>query len=99
LAGAYVLPWYSAWGFPLLALVWSSRVAAASIVQSALISVAYAAPLVLGPAFGTYAESLVPLLLAGGLLYLGWSTWCHRLDLPIGTRTIDGRQITTPATR
>lgn len=89
LAGAYVLPWYSAWGLPLLAFVWRSRVATVALVQSALIGVAYAAPLVLGPVFGTYGESIVPVLLAGGLGYLGWSAWRDRLDVPVRTRTFD----------
>jgi hypothetical protein len=85
LAGAYVLPWYSAWCLPVLALAWRSRVAVLAAVQAALISIAYAAPLMFDATLRTYAEDLLPVVLAGALGYLVWSAWRGRLDQPVGT--------------
>ena len=85
LAGAYVLPWYSAWSLPVLALVWYSRVAVLAAAQAALISVSYAAPLVFGAVFRTYGEDVLPVVLAGALVYLMLSARQDRLELPIGT--------------
>ena len=84
LAGAYVLPWYSAWSLPVLALVWHSRVAVLAAAQAALISVSYAAPLVFGTVFRSYGEDVLPVVLAGALVYLVLSAWQDRLELPIG---------------
>jgi len=84
LAGAYILPWYSAWCLPVLALAWRSRVAVLAAGQAALISVAYAAPQTFGGLFGVYAEEVLPLVLAGALAYLLWSAWRGQLDRPVG---------------
>jgi hypothetical protein len=83
-AGAYVLPWYSAWALPVLALVWSSRIAVLAAGQAALISVAYAAPLIFGPVVSTYAQDVVPVVLLGALTYLALSAWRGRLGHRIG---------------
>ena len=42
LTAAYVLPWYAAWGLPVVALVWRSRVAQLSALQAAILTLAYA---------------------------------------------------------
>jgi len=83
-AGAYILPWYSAWALPVLALVWSSRVAVLAAGQAALIGVAYAAPLVFGVVVRTYAQDVVPVVLLGALTYLAVSAWRDRLGHRIG---------------
>jgi hypothetical protein len=83
LTGPYVLPWYSAWALPLLALVWSSRVAVLAAGQAVLIAVAAAAPALSVAGFATPGE-VVPVVLAGALAYLVWSAWRGRLELPVG---------------
>jgi hypothetical protein len=85
LAGAYILPWYSAWALPVLALVWNSHVAVLAAGQAALISVAYAAPLVFGGVVRGYAHDVVPVLLLGALAYLVVSAWRGRLGLGTGS--------------
>jgi alpha-1,6-mannosyltransferase len=42
LAAAYVLPWYAAWGLPVFALVWRSRLARLTALHAAILVVAYA---------------------------------------------------------
>jgi alpha-1,6-mannosyltransferase len=42
LTAAYVLPWYAAWGLPVVALVWRSRVAQLTALQAAILTLAYA---------------------------------------------------------
>jgi hypothetical protein len=67
-----------------VARAWRSRVAALAAGQAAVISLAYAAPLAFGGAFGTYAEDVVPVVLAGTLAYLVWSVATGRAGVPIG---------------
>jgi len=85
-AGAYILPWYSAWALMPVALVWNSRLAALAAGQAALISAAYAAPLVFGAVLSTYAQDLVPAVLLGALAYLAWSAGHDRLRCPMRVR-------------
>ena len=84
LSGAYILPWYSAWVIPVFGLVWYARVAVLAAAQAAFIGVAYAAPVLIGGGFATYAEKVLPLALPVALAYLAWSAWRDRLGLPIG---------------
>jgi hypothetical protein len=96
LAGAYVLPWYSAWALPVLALVWNSHVAVLAAGQAALISVAYAAPLILGGVVRGYAQDVVPVLLLGALTHLVVSAWRGRLGLRADApRTLPTEGLTT----
>ena len=97
LAGAYILPWYSAWSLPVFALVWYSRVAVLAAGQAALISVGYAAPLVFGAVFSTYGQDVLPVVLASALTYLVWSAWHGRLELPIGAAQSSERDIVVSA--
>jgi hypothetical protein len=88
LAAWYVLPWYSAWSLPVLALVWNSRVAFIGAAQAAVIGVAYTAPLavggILGAAFRVYAQTLVPIALLIALVALARFGRRGRLDDPVG---------------
>ena len=97
IAGAFVLPWYSAWSMPLVALVWRSRVAALAVGQAALVSIAFAAPVILGPIFQAYALDFVPLVLFLALAYLAWSAARGRLRLPVG-RSVPRPHRPDPAT-
>jgi hypothetical protein len=87
LAGQYVLPWYSAWVLPLLALAWRSRVAGLAAVQAGVIWLVYGAPPLLGPGPVTTAQTLPACLAAAALAYVVWSGWHDRLALPIGRRS------------
>ena len=86
LGGSYVLPWYSAWALPLLALAWRSRVATVAAVQAAACAVAYAPGIAgggaSGAAFSAYARGVVPILSVGALVYLAWSVRHRRLVDP-----------------
>jgi hypothetical protein len=84
LAGAYILPWYSAWVIPVFGLVWYSRVAVLAVAQASFIGVAYAAPLLVGGAVSVYAQKILPLALPVALTYLIWSAWRGRLGAPMG---------------
>ncbi len=95
LGGAYILPWYSAWVIPIFGLVWYTRVALLAAAQAAFIGVAYAAPVLIGGGFTTYAEKVLPLALPAALTYLTWSAWRGRLGLPIGASP--GRSEVVPA--
>ena len=86
LGGSYVLPWYSAWALPLLALAWRSRVATVAAVQAGACTVAYASGMAVGgasgAAFSAYARGVVPILSVGALVYLAWSVRHRRLVDP-----------------
>lgn len=97
LGGAYILPWYSAWSLPVLALVWYSRVAVLAAGQAALIGVAYAAPPIFGAVFSAYAEDVLPVLLAGALIYLVRSAWQGRLELRVGAEPSSERDTVATA--
>jgi hypothetical protein len=43
LSAQYVLPWYAAWGLPVLAIVWRSALAWIAMLQAALLNLAYVA--------------------------------------------------------
>ena len=61
LTAQYVLPWYVAWGLPVLALVWRSRLPLLAAVQAALLELAYV-PIGARPVlFHVYYARLVPL--------------------------------------
>ncbi len=84
LAATYVLPWYSAWVLPVLALVWRSRVAVIAAGQAALMVIAYAAPVAVGGAFMVFARDVVPLLAGAGVAVVVWSAAKGVLDRPLG---------------
>ena len=69
-AAQYVLPWYVAWGLPVLALVWRSRLAFLAALQAALLALAYV------PVRGTagtsriYYGTVVPACFVAGLIVL-----------------------------
>jgi hypothetical protein len=73
LLGTYVVPWYLAWGLPVLVLAWRWRVAWVALVHAALLQLATARPPVQGPdprspavarLQGDLYEVVVPLLAA-----------------------------------
>lgn len=73
LAAAYVLPWYAAWGVPVLALAWRSRLALVAQLQAAVLLVIYVdRPGVHDALFhhvvGTTATHVVPIVEAAALL-------------------------------
>src|SRR5439155_5647046 len=82
LASPYVLPWYSAWALPVLALVWRFRVAAVAVVQAALSALAYAAPIPVHGVWAVYARGVVPITSVSLLGYLVWTTRRGRLPAP-----------------
>ena len=86
LTATYVLPWYSAWSLPVLALVWRSRVAVIGAVQAAVAAMAYTAPIAvggpLGGAFRVYARTLAPLIVLIALVVLVSSARRDRLAEP-----------------
>jgi len=88
LTAAYVLPWYSAWSLPVLALVWRSHVGVLGAVQAAVAALAYLAPIAvggaLGGAFRGYARTLAPLLVLIALVVLVSSARRGRLGEPFG---------------
>ena len=69
-AAQYVLPWYVAWGLPVLGLVWRSRLAFLAAVQAALLALAYV------PVRGTagvsriYYTTVLPACFVAGLIVL-----------------------------
>lgn len=69
-AAPYVLPWYSAWVLPVVALAWRSRTAMVSAGQAALILLAYAAPIPVRGVYAVYARGLVPVTSVCLLAYL-----------------------------
>ena len=86
LTATYVLPWYSAWSLPVLALVWRSRLALIGAVQAAVAAMAYTAPIAvggpLGGAFRVYARMLAPLIVLIALVVLVSSARRDRLAEP-----------------
>ena len=87
---SYVLPWYSAWCLPLLALAWRSRVATVAAAQAALFALAYAAPLAFGGVFGIYAQGFVPSFSLAALVYLVVSARRGRLADPVAPSRLAG---------
>jgi hypothetical protein len=84
LGASYVLPWYVAWGLPLLALVWNSRVAVVAAAQSALIALAYVMPAVSNRGvFEVFAVAIVPTLTLCALVYISVSARRGLLARPI----------------
>jgi len=84
LGASYVLPWYSTWTLPLLALAWRSRVSVVATVQATVLALAYTAPLVTGGLFAVYAQDVVPIVSVVALAYLVASARRRRLTEPVG---------------
>ncbi len=70
LGAQYVLPWYVAWGLPVLALMWRSGLTALAAVQAALLELAYAADRGTAGLFHVYYAWLVPLCSLAGIVVL-----------------------------
>jgi alpha-1,6-mannosyltransferase len=75
LGAAYVLPWYTGWTLPVLALAWRSRVALVAQVQAAVLVVIYVDrpgvhSALLHDVVGTIATHVVPALEAAVLIGL-----------------------------
>jgi Glycosyltransferase family 87 len=88
LAASFVLPWYSAWALPALALAWRSRIALLAVAQSAFVLLAYPSAVhatsgLVGDVLAGYTQVLVPFLSAATLAYLVWSAWRGRLADPV----------------
>jgi hypothetical protein len=80
---SYVLPWYSAWSLPLLALGWRTRVAAVAAAQSVLVALAYLVPIGAAGLFDVYAKAVVPVCSLCLLVYIVASARRGRLADPI----------------
>jgi hypothetical protein len=87
LGASYVLPWYSTWTLPLLAVAWRSRVAVVATMQAAVLALAYTAPLLTGGLFAVYAQDVVPIVSVAALWYLIASARRGRLTEPVGAAT------------
>jgi len=70
LTAQYVLPWYVAWGLPVLALVWRSRLATLAAVQAALLALAYVPLRGTGGVWRVYYAAIVPAGFVAGLIVL-----------------------------
>jgi alpha-1,6-mannosyltransferase len=75
LAAAYVLPWYAAWGLPVLALAWRSRLALIAQLQASVLLLVYVDrpgvhSAVLHDVVGAIATHVVPVLEAAALVAL-----------------------------
>ena len=88
LGASYVLPWYSTWTLPLVALAWRSRVAVVTAIQAAVLAVAYIAPVVTaGSLLAVYVQDVVPIVCVVALWYLVVSARRGRLTEPIRAAT------------
>jgi hypothetical protein len=99
LVGTYVLPWYLAWGLPVLAVVWRWRVGWLVMVQAAVLQLATARvptsaagdPLSVGSSVGRFQLDLytlgVPLMEVALVVVVIVAV----LRRPVGPRRGDGR--------
>jgi hypothetical protein len=60
LSAQYVLPWYAAWGLPVLAIVWRSTLAWIGMLQAALLDLAYVPARGTGGLSRVYYGAVVP---------------------------------------